>query len=474
MKKAAIYCRVSTEMQEDDKSLQNQIERCKTYCKFKEFEITEVYTDVMSGAKDDRVSFQQLKSDMQENKFEVLVVTELSRLSRSLKTLLDFLDEINQHNVEFVSIMQNIDTSTIMGRLFFKLIGILAEFEREQTSERVRHTLHNKAKAGQWYGGVAPLGYKIVDNNLVIDEENAWKVRKLFEMYIKGEKGSSISRELNIPRNTFGRMLKNRTYTGKNVYGKRKVNILNGKLENIDEKDWTVVDGNHEAIIDEETFEKAQMIFRKRHKNNIKQSENPNYLLGGLIKCYCGFSLTGSKSQRNRYYVCPQRRYRKENPCQKKNVNAEKFDKVILNEILELKKHPKKIKINENDIKKDENSKEQEELKGLIVNLEENKKKKSRLTDLLLNETIDEDLYREKVENINIEINNLKTSISILQEKLEYDDSSDSIDNTEYFFELLNEIDLNMDRMELKKILFLLIDRIEFINDFEYKIYYNI
>ena len=138
--KVAIYCRVSTEEQHADK----QEDICKEYCKRNNFEVFKVYTDVISGVTSSRPSFNKLLEDMRGYKFDILMVTKLDRLGRSLKHLLSLFDEFSLKGIHFIAATQNIDTTTASGKLQLQIMGAFAEFERNIISERTKEGLKRK------------------------------------------------------------------------------------------------------------------------------------------------------------------------------------------------------------------------------------------------------------------------------------------------------------------------------------------
>lgn len=464
--KAAIYVRVSTEMQEEADSLSRQIERCRQYCSFKEIEVFKIYQDVESGAVDDRISLNEMKNDMKLGLFNVLIVTELSRLSRKLKTLLEFLEELEKHSVDFISITQNIDTTSPIGRVMFKLIGIFAEFEREQTSERVRHTMYSMAKTGKFTGGVVPFGYILKEGRLFIDEEKAAKVKAAYQMYISGKTRAEISKHLSIPGTTLQRMLTTPFYTGKTFYGKRKTNVISGKIETNNKDDIIIVEGEHAAIIDENTYEIAQNIFNHKFKKKVKNTDNPEYLLGGLIECYCGYSRYGTYSGNHNYYVCGNRNGNREKiKCTAGFLRSEDFEKQIIEKI-------KELSIENIEITEKENNDFQKIVKLKIDKLEKLKEKRKKLMDLLLDEIISKNEYTEKEASFKDEINKLENEIEIERDKANIE--KNKIINKEYFQIILKEFSTSLDRKTQKELLSILIKKIKFINDFEYEIYWNV
>jgi len=134
MKKIAIYTRVSRKHQSTDK----QIKNLRDYCSRMGYRVYDYYNDVCSGLKDSRNEFNRLMEDVRLKKIDSVMVWKLDRLGRSLQHLLQILQELKNKNIGFISVTQNIDTSTATGKLMFDIIGSFAEFESSLISERVR------------------------------------------------------------------------------------------------------------------------------------------------------------------------------------------------------------------------------------------------------------------------------------------------------------------------------------------------
>jgi DNA invertase Pin-like site-specific DNA recombinase len=143
--KAAIYCRVSTEEQDADK----QEDICLEYCKRNNLEVYRVYKDVISGTTSSRPSFNNLLEDMRQRKFQVVLVTKLDRLGRSLQHLLSLLEEFNSKGIHFIAATQNIDTTSASGKLQLQILGAFAEFERNMISERTKEGLRKAIGVGK-------------------------------------------------------------------------------------------------------------------------------------------------------------------------------------------------------------------------------------------------------------------------------------------------------------------------------------
>jgi DNA invertase Pin-like site-specific DNA recombinase len=143
--KVAIYCRVSTEEQNADK----QEDICREYCKRNNLEIYKVYKDIISGTTSSRPNFNELLEDMRQRKFQVILVTKLDRLGRSLQHLLALLEEFNKKGIHFIAVTQSIDTTSASGKLQLQILGAFAEFERNMISERTKEGLRKAIGVGK-------------------------------------------------------------------------------------------------------------------------------------------------------------------------------------------------------------------------------------------------------------------------------------------------------------------------------------
>ena len=141
----AIYCRVSTEEQDND----NQESICLKYCENQGHSVYKVYKDVISGAKSSRPEFDVMLNDMRHYKFRGIIVTKIDRLGRSLQHLLSLFSEYESKKVDFVAVTQNIETTTSTGKLQMQIIGAFAEFERNLISERTKEGLKHAKNVGK-------------------------------------------------------------------------------------------------------------------------------------------------------------------------------------------------------------------------------------------------------------------------------------------------------------------------------------
>jgi site-specific DNA recombinase len=297
--KTALYIRVSTDEQsKEGYSLDAQKDKLEAFCFSQEWEIKKIYREEGQSAKN--INRPQLKQLMKElTSYDVVLVYKLDRLSRSVADINKLLQTFEDNHVSFKSATEPYDTTTAQGKLLINIFASLAQFEREQLAERVYMGMTKKATLGERNGGRAPFGYTLVDGKLVIKDEEASLVKEMFRMYMNGHGIRAVTLYMNqfgVDKGirTIGRMLENPVYAGKLRWAK------NSKMESII-SDVAI----HDAIIDEETFEKAQLLRTQRTKEG-KKATSP-YHFSGVLKCArCGSPLSGyfKKERGTKHYLC--------------------------------------------------------------------------------------------------------------------------------------------------------------------------
>ena len=319
--KAIIYARVSTEMQEEGRSLEFQIRKCEDFCKMSGYKLKEVIQDVESGGNDNREGFLKLQQEIKKKSFDVLVVYESSRISRITLTMLNFVLELQKSNIKFVSISQSeINTTTPTGMLFFQIFAVLADYERKQISMRVKSNKWARAKAGIWQGGNIPIGYKKDEhNNIVIDPETSEDVISIFNTYLNTKSISETASIFNRNISSIKWILQNEFYIGNLMYGRKENNINTGEVKI--NKEITIFKGNHQALISEDLFREVQrqMLFKQR----VIRKEG-KFLFTGILECTCG----GKMFKNGVNYRCDKCR---------KAISRNKAEKFITHKLLNLK-----------------------------------------------------------------------------------------------------------------------------------------
>src|SRR5579872_7471191 len=190
--RCAIYTRKSSEegLEQDFNSLDAQREACEAFIASQKREgwlfLRETYDDGgFSGATIERPAFQRLLSDVSAGQIDVVVVYKVDRLTRSLSDFAKIVDIFDRQGVSFVSVTQQFNTTSSMGRLTLNVLLSFAQFEREVTGERIRDKIAASKKKGMWMGGNIPLGYDVKERKLIVNPEEAKFVRRLFNLYLE-------------------------------------------------------------------------------------------------------------------------------------------------------------------------------------------------------------------------------------------------------------------------------------------------
>jgi len=238
-KKVGIYVRVSTEEQaKEGISIDAQIDRCTAFCTARGWQVFQIYTDAgYSAGSTKRPALQNLMDDVNNKKVDILLVYKIDRFSRNLKDLIFVLEDLKQKNINFTSVTEQIDTTTAMGEAFFQIIGVFAQLERGMVKERVEMAFDKKISSGEVLNR-APLGYTYRNGKLIVKNEDAAKVKEIFEMWAAGIHYKTIAEKFELPISTLYEIIKNPTYLGKVKY--------RGKL----------YPGTHKSIIEIDIFNK--------------------------------------------------------------------------------------------------------------------------------------------------------------------------------------------------------------------------
>ena len=330
MKKCAIYSRVSTSMQNEAEysSCEAQKDRIMSYIKSQEdLEFFKEYSDPAFSGKDlERPALQELFKDIIQKKVDVVLTYKIDRFTRSLKDFYSVIEFFEKYNVSYVSVTEKFDTSSASGRLLRNIMLTFAQFEREMTSERIKHKFEQMAIKGMWCSGRPPFGYKLENKKVVIDKKKASIVRLLFDQFVET---GSIKAVINFVKKKMLMDGRNKNlYTISSLYWTLRNPIYIGKIR------WNqnIYDGLHEPIISKELFEEAQSLMTKKVKKRRLYKE---FLLSGLIQCSgCNSSMTNSFTnkvkRRYYYYKCYKVVREGSLACKIKEVNAEKLELFLI------------------------------------------------------------------------------------------------------------------------------------------------
>lgn len=358
--KVALYVRVSTTSQlEEGYSIEEQKAKLESYCDIEDWHIYKIYTDGgFSGSTTERPALEQLIKDAQSKLFDTVLVYKLDRLSRSQKDTLYLIEDVFlKNNIEFVSLLENFDTSTPFGRAVIGLLSVFAQLEREQIKERMQLGKLGRAKAGKsmmWAKTSYGYNYDKETGSMTVNEYEALAVKEIYSSYLAGMSITKLRDKINeeYPKQpawsyrTIRGILANPVYCGLNQY-----------------KGQTF-QGTHKAIISLDDFEQTQRELAKRQQT-AKELSNPRpfqakYMLSGLAQCgYCHAPLkvilgaVRKDGTRFKRYECYQRHPRKtrgvtvyndNKKCESGYYDMELLEHYVLTRIAQLQNDPDKIK----------------------------------------------------------------------------------------------------------------------------------
>jgi DNA invertase Pin-like site-specific DNA recombinase len=315
--RCAIYTRVSTDqrLEQEFNSLDAQYDASQAFIRSQAhagWTLTKTKYDDggFSGGNTDRPALQRLLADIRAGKIDVIVVYKIDRLTRSLADFAKLIELFDQHGVSFVSVTQQFNTTTSMGRLTLNVLLSFAQFEREVTSERIRDKIAASKRKGLWVGGMVPLGYETKDRNITVNKAEAQTVRTIFRGYLKlgslnllmidlRERGIVTKRRvvksgkvvggLPFTRGPLAYLLRNRFYIGEVSF---KGEILRGEQP---------------AILDRKLFNAVQTKLDAQINGHRRRRSSSEALLAGRLFDDRGERMTPSHSRKNgrkyRYYI---------------------------------------------------------------------------------------------------------------------------------------------------------------------------
>ncbi len=377
--KVYTYKRVSTAMQIDGYSLDAQRSRMKAYADFNDYEIVGEYEDAGKSGKsiEGRMQFRQMMEDVKSGKDNIsyVLVFKLSRFGRNAADVLSTLQVMQDFGVNLICVEDGIDSSKDAGKLMISVLSAVAEIERENIRVQTMEGRIQKAREGKWNGGFAPYGYQLVNGKLEINEEEAVAIRTIYDQYVNTDIGSNgISKYLEnhgirkiqrqngknplFDAHLVRLILKNPVYCGKIAYGRRKTEKVHGTRNEyhlVEQDNFLLVDGLHEAIIPEDVWNAAQakLIAQAKKYEHVNKGKNERtHLLSGIVKCpICGAGMYGNKSIKYKkdgtkykdffYYGCKHRGMQRGHKCDyRKQIREELLDAAVAEVIVKLVSNP--------------------------------------------------------------------------------------------------------------------------------------
>ena len=377
--KVYTYKRVSTAMQIDGYSLDAQRSRMKAYADFNDYEIVGEYEDAGKSGKsiEGRMQFRQMMEDVKSGKDNIsyVLVFKLSRFGRNAADVLSTLQVMQDFGVNLICVEDGIDSSKDAGKLMISVLSAVAEIERENIRVQTMEGRIQKAREGKWNGGFVPYGYQLVNGKLEINEEEAVAIRTIYDQYVNTDIGSNgISKYLEnhgirkiqrqngknplFDAHLVRLILKNPVYCGKIAYGRRKTEKVHGTRNEyhlVEQENFLLVDGLHEAIIPEDVWNAAQakLIAQAKKYEHVNKGKNERtHLLSGIVKCpICGAGMYGNKSIKYKkdgtkykdffYYGCKHRGMQRGHKCDyRKQIREELLDDAVAEVIVKLVSNP--------------------------------------------------------------------------------------------------------------------------------------
>ena len=315
--RCAIYTRVSTEhgLDQEFNSLDAQYDAASAYIKSQAHAgwtlIRSRYDDGgYSGGSTDRPDLQRLLDDIRARKLDVIVVYKVDRLTRSLADFAKLVELFDAHGVSFVSVTQQFNTTTSMGRLTLNVLLSFAQFEREVTSERIRDKIAASKRKGLWVGGPLPLGYRMKDDKIAVVEDEAERVRLIYRRYLELGGVNALVRDLR-ERNirSKARLLATGATRGGVLFGRGSLFYLLrnrfyvGEVKYKDE----ILPGEQPAIMDRVLFDAVQQKLTEQWTTRSKTRNASDHLLSGLLFDDAGHRMVPTHATkagvRYRYYV---------------------------------------------------------------------------------------------------------------------------------------------------------------------------
>jgi len=354
--RCAIYTRKSTEegLDQSFNTLDAQREAGEAYITSQKSEgwvcLPEHYDDGgFTGANMDRPALKRLLADIDAGQIDVVVVYKVDRLTRSLLDFTRMVEVFDRRNTSFISVTQQLNTTTSMGRLTLNMLLSFAQFEREIISERTRDKMSAARRKGKYVGGAPVLGYDLDTSGLRVNACEAAQVRTIFDVYL--ETGSLLPTVRELEKQNI-RTKRWTTKSGKVRGGKPfdKPNLHNlltnviylGQVRYREE----IYEGEHAGIIERETFENVQRRLQQNSRDADSPTRNRSHaLLGGLLRCLpCDCAMipahTSKGIKRYRYYTCGQAQKRGWETCPSKSVPAGEIEKYVIEQIRSIGRDP--------------------------------------------------------------------------------------------------------------------------------------
>ena len=358
-KMCAIYTRKSCEdgLELEYNSLDAQYDSAEAYIRSQASNgwrvIPKRYDDGgFSGGNVNRPALKALMRDIENGEVDVVVVYKIDRLSRSLGDFTDLSKLFERHNVSFVSVTQQIDTSNAAGRMMLNLLMSFAQFEREMTSDRIRDKIYATRKKGLWSGGMIPFGYKTVDKRLVPDPVTAPVVRHVFARYAESASAKLVASDLQKkfgPRTFGSKKGGDPTWRMMHVYRILRNPVYKGEL--LHRATGEVFHGLHEPLVDAALWEDCRRILDESAGLQPSAHRETVAILKGLVRCgHCGGAMAPvftvkRKGLRYSYYRCVSSTKVADSECPLRGVSGELLERQVIAQLGTILRTPEFLRL---------------------------------------------------------------------------------------------------------------------------------
>jgi len=356
--RCAIYTRKSTDegLDQSFNTLDAQREASESFINSQRHEgwaaLPQKYDDGgYTGANMDRPALKRLLGDVETGAVNCVVVYKVDRLTRSLLDFARIMEVLDKHGATFVSVTQQFNTTSSLGRLTLNILLSFAQFEREMISERTRDKMGAARRKGKWVGGNLVLGYDVAAQGgaLVVNEDEARRVREIFRLYL--EYGSLIpvieqldqrGWRLKVWTTREGRKVGGSHFTKNKLYNLLTNVIYTGKVE----YGGQIYAGEHPRIVEDETFNRVQETLHRNGRRGGRNVRNKySALLKGIVRCAtcdAGMIHTYTKKQNRlyRYYVCVRAHQRGWNQCLTRAVPAQALESAVVDQLRGIVRNP--------------------------------------------------------------------------------------------------------------------------------------
>jgi site-specific DNA recombinase len=338
--RCAVYTRKSCEdgLNQEFNSLDAQRFAGESYIKSQQLKgwvkVDKEYDDGgFSGGNLERPGLKKLFKDIEAEKIDLVIVYRIDRLSRSLLDFAKVVDFFDKHKVTFVSVTESFNTADSVGRLMLNIILSFAQYERELAGERIREKIAASRKQGLWMGSRVPLGYDAKEKKLIVNEREAELVKHIFESFVEMRSITAVTRKLNKE----GCRTKEYKSGGEKEFKKATVKgiLTNPTYIGFVSHKGTLYKGKHEAIIDQELWNKVKENFSAREQISTKRAA---ILLKGLMRCDgCDSSMqptyTKKANREYSYYVCGNHLKGKKCKAKDQTIAAGEIEQVIMEKV---------------------------------------------------------------------------------------------------------------------------------------------